>query len=119
MDISHVSGMLLALFKHWAVTPHEQLVLLGLPAADLHQLKCLQRGEPIPVELDTLTRAGHLLGIHAALRSLFPKNPDLAYTWARRQNLAFAGRAPIEIMLGGMPGIVQVRGYLEDQCRDN
>ena len=117
MDISHVSGMLLALFKHWSLTPYEQLTLLGLPGTNLHQLECLQRGKPISDELDTLTRAGHLLGIHAALRSLFPKNPDLAYTWPRRQNLAFAGRAPIEIMLGGMPGIVQVHQYLENQCR--
>ena len=108
--------MLLMLFKHWAVSPAEQLALLGLPAGDLHQLDCLQRGEPIATDADTLTRAGHLLGIHAALRSLFPKNPHLAYTWARRPNLAFYNRAPMEVMLDGIAGIVRVRQYLEDQC---
>ena len=80
MDISQVSGLLLVLFKHWSVTPYEQLTLLGSPGTDLHQLECLQRGELIATDAETLTRAGHLLAIRAALRSLFPKNPDLAYT---------------------------------------
>ena len=116
MGFSQVFGMLLVLFKHWAVSPAEQLALLGLPAGDMHSLGCLQRGEPIATDADTLTRAGDPLGIHAALRSLFPKNPHLAYTWVRRPNLAFYNRAPMEVMLGGMPGLVQVRQYLEDQC---
>lgn len=115
LDLSQMTTMLLALFKHWSTTPSEQLILLGLPENDIHLLECLHRGHSIPDDAGTLMRAEHLLTIHAMLRGLFPRNLDLVHDWPRRSNLAFDKRPPIEVMMEGMPGILQVRHYLAGQ----
>ena len=41
-----------------------------------------------------LPRAGHLLGIHKALRIMFPHDRDLAYRWVSTPNRRFAGARP-------------------------
>jgi hypothetical protein len=57
---------------------------------------------------------GHLLGIHLALRLIFPQNRQLAYSWIKTPNRRFDGKTPLEVMLGeGFLGVVMVRRYLD------
>jgi hypothetical protein len=62
---------------------------------------------------DLLARCGHLLGIHEALRIIFPHDRDLAYRWVTTPNRRFADRPPLEIMKQGFEGLLAVRRYLD------
>lgn len=53
-------------------------------------------------------RARQLLNIHAGLRCLFPDDPELRWTWVNRRNRALDGSTPLEVMLAGRNGILNV-----------
>jgi hypothetical protein len=80
-----------ALFDHWQLSPAQRLGLMGVAgnpnvanASDNIDWAKYLTGEG-------LERAGHLLAIHALLRTLFPDNIELAYSWVQTPNKAFAG----------------------------
>lgn len=77
-----------------------------------------RRGEPVYKGRDSFDRVGHLLGIHESLRSLFPRNRNLAYAWSRTGNQVFENCSPIEhICEFRLAGLVSVRAHL-DWARD-
>ena len=99
---------------HWQLALPDQAALLGLSAQSRSTIARYRRGEPFADSADLLARAGHLLGIHKALRILFPHDRDLAYRWVTAPNRRFAGLAPLEIMKRhGYEGILAVRRYLD------
>ena len=109
-----LARMLMELFDHWAIPATDQAVLLGLSTQSRSTLARYRRGEPLADNADLLARAGHLLGIHKALRILFPHDRDLAYRWVSAQNHRFGGAPPLEIMKRhGYEGILAVRRYLD------
>lgn len=109
-----LARMLMELFDHWAIPATDQAVLLGLSTQSRSTLARYRRGEPLADNADLLARAGHLLGIHKALRILFPHDRDLAYRWVSAQNRRFGGTPPLEIMKRhGYEGILAVRRYLD------
>lgn len=109
-----LARMLVELFDHWEVTAADQAVLLGLSTQSRSTLARYRRGEPLADNVDLLARAGHLLGIHKALRILFPHDRDLAYRWVRAPNRRFGGATPVELMKRhGYEGILAVRRYLD------
>jgi hypothetical protein len=101
------------LFKFWKVTDAQARVLLGQPSpSTFYRWK---RGEIGNVPPDTIWRLGDLMGIHKALRHLFTE-PERAYAWVARPNLAFGGKAAIERMLAGAPSdLTAVRDYLDGE----
>ena len=66
-----------------------------------------RRGEPLADNADLLARAGHLLGIHKALRILFPQDRDLAYRWVTTPNRRFGERARLHLLPAQPPGTVR------------
>ena len=93
--------------------PTDQAVLLGLSTQSRSTIARYRRGEPLADSADLLARAGHLLGIHKALRILFPHDRDLAYRWVSTPNRSF-GTSPLEVMKRhGYEGILAVRRYLD------
>jgi len=89
-------------------------VLLGLSTQSRSTLARNRRGEPLADNADLLARAGHLLGIHKALRIVFPHDRELAYRWVSAPNRRFDGAAPLEVMKRhGYEGILAVRRYLD------
>lgn len=109
-----LARMLVQLFDHWRLAAPEQAALLGLSAQSRSTLARYRRGEPLADSADLLARAGHLLGIHKALRLLFPHDRDLAYGWVRAPNRRFGGVSPLELMKRhGYEGILAVRRYLD------
>ncbi|HEX2197441.1 MAG TPA: MbcA/ParS/Xre antitoxin family protein [Burkholderiales bacterium] len=109
-----LARMLMELFDRWEVPAGDQATLLGLSAQSRSTVARYRRGEPLADNADLLARAGHLLGIHKALRILFPHDRDLAYGWMRAPNRRFGGAAPLEIMTRhGYEGILAVRRYLD------
>ena len=108
-----LAKLVAALLEHWRLAPADQAALLGLSAQSRSTVARYRRGEPLGDSADLIARAGHLLGIHKALRILFPQDRDLAYRWVATPNRRFDGRAPLEIMKQGFEGLLAVRRYLD------
>ena len=108
-----LARMVVSLLDHWNLAPNDQAVLLGLSTQSRSTIARYRRGEPLADSADLLARAGHLLGIHKALRILFPHDRDLAYRWVSTPNRRF-GTSPLEVMKRhGYEGILAVRRYLD------
>jgi hypothetical protein len=109
-----LARLVIALFDRWELPVTDQTVLLGLAPDSRSTIARYRRGEPLADNADLIARAGHLLGIHKALRIMFPHDPDLAYRWVKAPNRRFEGRAPLEVMRQhGYEGILAVRRYLD------
>jgi transcriptional regulator with XRE-family HTH domain len=108
-----LARMVAKLLDHWQLGAADQAVLLGLSGQSRSTLARYRRGEPLADSADLLARAGHLLGIHKALRILFPHDLDLAYRWVSAPNRRFGERAPLEVMKQGFEGLLAVRRYLD------
>jgi hypothetical protein len=108
-----LARLVVALLDHWKLAPNDQAVLLGLSTQSRSTIARYRRGEPLADSADLLARAGHLLGIHKALRILFPHDRDLAYRWVSTPNRRF-GTSPLDVMKRhGYEGILAVRRYLD------
>jgi Protein of unknown function (DUF2384) len=108
-----LARMLVSLLDRWNLSPNDQAVLLGLSTQSRSTIARYRRGEPLADSADLLARAGHLLGIHKALRILFPHDRDLAYRWVSTPNRRF-GTSPLDVMKRhGYEGILAVRRYLD------
>ena len=109
-----LARMVVSLLDHWKLAPNDQAALLGLSAQSRSTIARYRRGEPLADSADLLSRAGHLLGIHKALRILFPHDLELAYRWVSAPNRRFGGATPLELMKRhGYEGILAVRRYLD------
>src|SRR3954470_11944633 len=109
-----LARMVVRLFEYWNLAAPDQAALLGLSAASPATVARYRKGEPFGDSADLLARAGHLLGIHKALRILFPHDHDLAYRWIRAPNRRFEGATPLEVIRRhGYEGILAVRRYLD------
>lgn len=109
-----LARMVVSLLDHWQLPLNDQAALLGLSAQSRSTIARYRRGEPFADSADLLARAGHLLGIHKALRIMFPHDRDLAYRWVSTPNRRFAGARPLDIMKRhGYEGILAVRRYLD------
>ena len=108
-----LAKMVVSLLDHWSLPLNDQAALLGLSGLSRSTIARYRRGEPLADSADLLARAGHLLGIHKALRIMFPHDLDLAYRWVSAPNRRFGDRAPLEIMKQGFEGLLAVRRYLD------
>jgi hypothetical protein len=109
-----LARLVVSLLDHWGVALNDQAALLGLSVQSRSTIARYRRGEPLADSADLLARAGHLLGIHKALRIMFPHDRDLAYRWVSTPNRRFAGARPLDIMKRhGYEGILAVRRYLD------
>jgi len=109
-----LARMVVQLLEHWRLSAVDQARLLGLSANSRSTVARYRRGEPLADSPDLLARAGHLLGIHKALRILFPHDLDLVYRWVSAPNRRFGGEAPLAVMRRhGYEGILAVRRYLD------
>lgn len=109
-----LAKLVVALMDHWRLPLPDQAALLGLSARSRSTIARYRKGEPFADSADLIARAGHLLGIHKALRILFPHDRGLAYRWVSAPNRRFGGVAPLDIMKKhGYEGILAVRRYLD------
>src|SRR5689334_8823221 len=84
-----LAKMVAQLLEHWELSRQDQATLLGLSPDSRAAVARYRRGEPLADNADLLARAGHLLGIHKALRITFPHDLDLAYRWVSTPNRRF------------------------------
>lgn len=113
-DLSGALRTVLNIFKVWRVTSAEATALLGCSPATYFRW---QRSGSLGREPDrnTLERLSYLLGIWKALQILYTQQ-GAADTWVRRPNRdpLFAGRAPMQLMTGGLVAdLYRVRSFLD------
>ena len=109
-----LARMVVQLLERWQVSAVDQATLLGVSTNSRSTIARYRRGEPLADSPDLLARAGHLLGIHKALRIIFPHDLELAYRWVSAPNRRFGGEPPLAIMRRhGYEGILAVRRYLD------
>lgn len=102
------------LFALWKLPAADQLTLLGLSESNRIALQRYAKGEALAANRDLLERVGHLLGIHKALKLLYPHNEDIVSGWMSSPNTRFEGATPIEIVRRfGFAGLLMVRGTLD------
>lgn len=102
------------LFELWKLTAADQLMLLGLNESNRIALQRYAKGEALAANRDLLERVGHLLGIHKALKLLYPHNPEIATAWMASANTMFDGATPIEVARKfGFGGLLMLRGTLD------
>lgn len=118
-EASGVAGQLVGrLFKRWNLTATEQASLLVTPLAIEAMLGVRGANHAACINEEVTERFGHPLSIHAKLRTLFPKNRELAYGWMSTANRAFGGRTPIGVVQDhGVDGMQMIRAYLDHQIR--
>ena len=109
-----LARVVVQLLERWKLSAVDQATLLGLSANSRSTIARYRRGEPLADSPDLIARAGHLLGIHKALRIIFPHDRELAYRWVSAPNRRFGGEPPLAIMRRhGYEGILAVRRYLD------
>jgi uncharacterized protein (DUF2384 family) len=105
--------MTMQLFENWGLSTEDQCLLLGFSPGARMSLSRYRRGQPLADSADLLGRVGHLMGIHKALRTIFPYDRDLAYRWITQPNKKFEGLRPVDVMKQGYEGLLAVRRYLD------
>lgn len=102
------------LFELWKLVAADQLMLLGLNESNRIALQRYAKGEALAANGDLLDRVGHLLGIHKALKLLYPHNPEIVAGWMSSPNTLFDGATPIDVVRRfRFPGLLMVRGTLD------
>jgi uncharacterized protein (DUF2384 family) len=95
----------------WGLSPETIGQLLGgIPRSSVYKLKTAAG----TLSQDKLTRISYIIGIYKALHILLPAQH--ADRWMTQPNdyFLFAGQTPLDFVLRmGIPGLQQVRGYLD------
>jgi hypothetical protein len=102
--------LLMRLFDRWSLNQAQAANLLDVSATSRATLKSYETGgRGIGGGRDIQQRAGYLLGIHKALRLLYPHNEEMRNGWIKMRNQYFGNRTPLEVMEEqGLIGIARV-----------
>ena len=118
-DSGRASGPAIRTFNNiadkWVLKSRERYTILGLPKSTYHTY--LKDPDNAHLSKDTLERISYVFGIYKALQILLPRK-EAADGWIRRPNkaLAFKGRPPLDLMLGGkVADLYNVRRYLDGE----
>lgn len=102
---------LFAIADKWSLSPETIGQLLGgIPRSSVYKLKTAAG----TLSQDKLTRISYIIGIYKALHILLPAHH--ADRWMTQPNdyFLFASQTPLDFVLRmGIPGLQQVRGYLD------
>lgn len=109
-----IGEAVLRLLRLWQLSKADQLRVLGFSHRSYVTLSRLSDGAPFPTDPGKLERASHLIGIHAALKNLYPENPEIVSGWMTFRNTAFDDNSPLDVVKDkGVAGLLMIRLYLE------
>lgn len=114
-DRVYLTRTIISLLESWGIGASEQIAILALPAdVSPRNMRRFQMDTPFPDDPDVLERIEHLIGIADALRTTFPRNPQMGPLWMHRRNKHFRRRTPVALMVeDGLDGVIAVRTHLD------
>jgi uncharacterized protein (DUF2384 family) len=104
------------LMESWGLGSEQMSAALALPvptgAATFHRYR--EGQEALPDNDTVLRRAQYMLRISDALRTTYPRNPEMAAHWIRRGHRRMGRRTPLDVILAGdEAGIIAVLSELD------
>lgn len=114
-DRLSLTRSIMGLLESWGIGSSEQIAILALPdETTVRNMRRFQMDTPFPDLPDVMERIEHLVGIADALRTTFPRNPQMGPLWMHRRNKHFRRRTPVAIMIeDGLAGVIAVRTHLD------
>jgi hypothetical protein len=114
--LADITRAVMHLMDGWKLETAEMQALLCMPkevrSRSFHKFRDGQMA--FPDHPDVLRRAQYLLRISEALRTTFPRNPEMSGRWIRQGHRRFGKRTPLTIMLnGGESGLIAVLSELD------
>ncbi len=109
-DLDRLAKLITGLFEKWDLSTDERQRVLNRTFDN--------RDMRVVLSSDDLPRVVCLLNIHACLRLLFPRNPDMRYRWIKLSNQYFQQRSPLAVIIDeGIVGMETVVRYLRSVCQ--
>lgn len=114
-DRVHLTRSIMGILDSWGIQTSDQIAILALPSdTTVRSMRRFQMDTPFPDSIDVLERVEHLIGIAEALRTTFPRNPQMGPLWMHRRIKRFRSRTPVSLMVeDGLEGVIAVRTYLD------
>ncbi len=114
-DRIYLTRSVINLLESWGLGFSDQLAVLALPSEfTTRSMRRFSTDTPFPDDAEVLERIEHLIGIADALRTTFPRNPQMGPLWMHRRNKAFRRRTPLALMVeDGLAGVIAVRTHLD------
>ena len=110
-----MARVMVRLFEYWQLPLDKQSQLIGISAESLSDPALCDRCS-LPDLPNVRVRVGYLLGIHRALKILYPANSEIVRSWVNVPMSAFSGMAPIDLMTSTeVSGLAAVHQYLIEQ----
>lgn len=105
----------MGLLDSWGLSARDIQILLQLPSeTPARHIARFRDTEPFPDDPRVNRRMSYLLRIEEALRTYFPRNPEMRGLWIKRGNKQFGRRAPVTVMLEeGEVGLIAVLSHLD------
>jgi hypothetical protein len=99
----------------WGLSAGDIIKILDLPASvRSRNVARFREDTPFPDEPRVMQRVEYLVRISDALRTYFPRNPEMRSIWMRRGNRRFGKKAPLALMVeGGENGLISVLSHLD------
>jgi hypothetical protein len=115
-DRVYLTRTIISLLESWGIDgASEQIAILALPGdVSPRNMRRFQMDTPFPDDPEVMERIEHLIGIADALRTTFPRNPQMGPLWMHRRNKHFRRRTPAALMIeDGLDGVIAVRTHLD------
>ena len=114
--LADITRLVMQLLDSWKLETAQMQALLCMPkevrSRAFHKFR--EGTMTFPEDPNVLRRSQYLLRISDALRTTYPRNPEMAGRWIRQGHRRFGKRTPLTIMLdSGESGLIAVLSELD------
>jgi hypothetical protein len=106
---------IMEMLEGWGLSARDIAAVLSLPdSVKIRTVSRFREDEPFPDDPRVNRRIAYLLRIQEALRTYFPRNPEMRTLWVKRGNKQFGKKAPVAVMVeDGESGMISVLSHLD------
>ena len=103
------------LLDDWGLQSAEMMTVLNMPeSVKVRSLGKYRDSTPFPDDPHVMKRVHFLLRIAEALRTTYPRSPEMGKRWMRQGHRRFGRRSPLSLVVqGGENGLIRVLSELD------
>jgi hypothetical protein len=111
----HLTRRIMEMLDAWGLSATDVCKVLDLPGTvKARAVARFRENTPLPDDSNVQRRVQYLFRISDALRTYFPRNPEMRDLWVKRGNKQFGKKAPLALMVeGGESGLIAVLSHLD------